>query len=181
MKTSKALTIIQSVPPYTQHVLYYGSKFGSFKLFLSSVSWQNRKKTRRGVRRAAGFFLCVRVNLQWTACPCLCWSWTLVRKLEELGKKNKQTDKAQGQHDSNPLIIHVGGGGLQFLFTVSIGIYRRHRRYLKLFYLFILLDDAWKVCVCVCVSKPKINKSLNRLCEEFGKSSSLCCTAVFYV
>ena len=74
-----------------------------------------------------------------------------------------------------------GGGGLHLLFTVSTGIYLRHRWYLKLFYLFILLDDAWKVCVCVCVCEGGLYhspKSINLLTDSARNLVNLPCCVV---
>lgn len=62
----------------------------------------------------------------------------LGKKARGAGEKKQTNRQSTGSTRQQP-INYTCGGGVQFLFTVSIGIYRRHRRYLKLF---ILLDDA---------------------------------------
>ena len=126
------------------------------------------------------------VNLQWTACPCLCWSWTLVRKLEELEKTNKQTDKAQGQHNSNRFIIHVWWRG----WGASSSIHRVYR-YIStsslIFKAVLSLHPLrWCmksvcVCVCVCVCEGGLYhspKSINLLTDSARNLVNLPCCVV---
>lgn len=152
MKTSKALTIIQSVPPYTQHVLYYGSKFGSFKLFLSSVSWQNRKKNQKGGAKSSRVFFVCACELTMNCMSLSLLELDLGKKARGAGEKKQTNRQSTGSTRQQPINYTCGGGG------ASISIHRVYRNIStssQIFKAVLSLHPLrWcmkSVCVCVCI------------------------------